>query len=248
MIIKPVRKQSDITVKIYLPKPDNTHHQLEKKNHVKYLGVSIDDKLNWETHISLVRSRISKNAGIFLKLRHYLSPLQLRQLYFNLIYTYISYAIAAWGSAYKSQIQRLQTKQNHIARIILFSTLYGENTESPLPLLNLLDILTIENIFKLQALRLVHKWHKQTLPTLFLYSFKYAKDVHQHNTRYASSHNLFKEKSRTNKGKQIISSIAATLWQHIPPDFKQLSQNAFTINLKQYLLSQQRDSLSASLH
>ena len=61
-----------------------------------------DDKINWKYHISFTCSRISRNTGIFLKLRHYLSPQQLKQIYYNLIYPYLSYAILAWGSAYKS--------------------------------------------------------------------------------------------------------------------------------------------------
>ena len=40
-------------------------------------------------------------TGIFLKLRHYFSPSQLRQIYYNLIYPYLSYAVIAWGSGYK---------------------------------------------------------------------------------------------------------------------------------------------------
>ena len=80
----------------------------------------IDDKINWKYHISFICSRISRNTGIFFKLRHYLSPQQLKQIYYNLIYPYLSYAIVAWGSAYKSITKAVQIKQNHIARIIFF--------------------------------------------------------------------------------------------------------------------------------
>ena len=54
----------------------------------------------------------------------------------SLIYAYISYAILAWGSAYKTHIDKIQTKQNHSARLIFFATAYGEHTESAIPLLN----------------------------------------------------------------------------------------------------------------
>lgn len=48
-------------------------------------------------------------------------------------------------------------KQNHIVRITFFPSLYGKNTESPLPLINLLDILTVDHIYELQALRYIRK-------------------------------------------------------------------------------------------
>ena len=41
-------------------------------------------------------------------------------------WTHISYAVLAWGSAYKTHIDKIQTKQNHSARLIFFATIYGE--------------------------------------------------------------------------------------------------------------------------
>ena len=122
-------------------------------------------------------------------------PLGLKKLFFCIfrlenasslytsVYPYISYAIVAWGSAFKSNLKKLQVKQNHIARTIFFATLYGKDTESALPLLNLLDILTIENTFKFQAFNFIHNWHIKKLPSIFTNSFTYAKDIHSYNTR-----------------------------------------------------------------
>ena len=42
-----------------------------------------------------------------------------------------------------------------------FATLYGENTETADPLLNLQEFLTVENIYKLQILNFSHKRHKK---------------------------------------------------------------------------------------
>lgn len=44
----------------------------------------------------------------------------------------------AWGSAYKTHIDKIQTKQNHSARLIFFDVTCSEHTESALPQLNLL--------------------------------------------------------------------------------------------------------------
>ena len=138
---------------------------------MKYLGVLIDNTISWKYHISHIRSKISKNTGIFLKLRHYPSLKQLKQLCYNLIYPYLSYAIIAWGSACASYLEKIQTKQNHIMRVVFFATLYGKITDIALPLLNLLDLLSVENIFTLQLLTFSHKWHKKQLPNLFDITF-----------------------------------------------------------------------------
>ena len=81
---------------------DGSFHLLERKKCVKYLGVMIDKSLTW--NIAFICSRISRNIGIISKLRHYLSIQQLKQLYYNLIYPYMSYIILALGSVYKTHM------------------------------------------------------------------------------------------------------------------------------------------------
>ena len=142
MIVKSPRKK-DLGVNIKIESEDGTSFLLER---VKYLGVHLDDTVSFKHHISYVASRISRSNGIIAKLRHFLTLSQLRQLYYSIIYPYISYAILAWGSAYKSHVKKIQTKQNHAIRRIVFACTLGELTESALPLLNLPDVLTVNNV------------------------------------------------------------------------------------------------------
>ena len=180
---------------------------LEKRTYIKYLGVLIDDTLSWKHQVSYLCTRISRNTGIVGKLRHCTSLLQLKQLYYNLIYPYISYAITSWGSAFTSQIKKIQTKQNHVIRVMFFVTLFGPDTDSALPLLNLLDLLIVTNIYKLQLLNFTHQWHSKKLPNIFNQHFRYASEVHTYNTRYASKSNFYKPRSRTNIGKQTTQRL-----------------------------------------
>ena len=111
MIIKSPKKKTNITWDVKIANNDGSTFYLEKRNYIKYLGVLIDDTISWKHHVSYVCSRVSRNIGILSKLRHFTSLLQLKQLYYNLIYPYISYAITSWGSAYTTQIKKIQTKQ-----------------------------------------------------------------------------------------------------------------------------------------
>ena len=215
----------------------NIHQR--KKHCIKYLGVLIDDAILWNYHISYTCSRISRNRGIFLKLRHFLPLKQLGQLYYNLIYPYLSYAIIAWGSASASHLKKIHVKQNRIIRLIFFATLYGKNTDSALPLMNLLDILTVENIFILRLLQFSHQWHKKQLPSIFDNYFRYAIDVHTYNTRYASKSNFNKARFRTNIGKTTLSTLAVDHWEKLPHDIKELNPFILPRKAKQYLLRKQ---------
>ena len=169
MIIKSTRKK-DMSVNIQIRNSDGTSHPLVRKNHIKYLGVMIDNCVSWKYHIWYICSQINleEYQHYISKLRHYLSIKQLKQIYYKLIYPYIAYAILAWGSTYISSLQKVQVKQNHVARLIFFANIRGKDTESALPLLNLLDMLTAYNIYSLHVLKFAHLWHKGLLPDVFL--------------------------------------------------------------------------------
>ena len=110
---------------------------------------------------------------------------------YNLIYPYIAYgAILARGCIYISSLQKVQVKQNHVARLIFFANIRGKDTESALPLLNLLDMLTVYNVYSLHVLKFAHLWHKGLLPDVFCNTFQYAGEM---------------PRVRTNTGKQMIS-------------------------------------------
>ena len=48
-----------------------------------------------------------------------MSLAQLKQLYYSLVHPgYISYAILVWGSGSRTQIKKVQTKQNTVTRTI----------------------------------------------------------------------------------------------------------------------------------
>ena len=44
---------------------------------------------------------------------------------------------------------------------------FGKETESAKPLLNLLDVLTVDNIYRLEILKFAHLWHNGLLPRVF---------------------------------------------------------------------------------
>ena len=159
VIVKSNRKASG-RIEVKLQNINGSSYLLERKDHIKYLGAMIEESLSWKYHISFTCSRISSNVGVISKLRHYLTITQP-------IYPYLSYAIIAWGSAYKTHLKRLQSKQNTVLRLMFFATTSGPYTESALPFLNLLDVLTVNNVYRLHALKFTHLWHKGHLPSLF---------------------------------------------------------------------------------
>ena len=66
-------------------------------------------------------------------------------------------------------------------------------------------------------------------------------DIHSHKTRYAGNKNFYKPRTRTNIGKQSVSSIVVLvdLWQDLPTSLKNLNTFTFPGKVKEFLLKTQ---------
>ena len=71
-------------------------------------------------HIQLVCGKLSKKAGIMTKIRNFMLGNVLLNLYYSLVYPYLSYGILIWGGAAYIYIymQSLFIFQQRIVRII----------------------------------------------------------------------------------------------------------------------------------
>ena len=122
----------------------------------------------------------------------------------------------------------MQTKQNHAIRLTFFARAFGEQTDSAVPLINLLEILTVNNVYRLHTLRFTRLWHKNLLPNVFHDFFQFASSLHKYNTRYAASQNLYKSRVGTNTDKQTISSEASMFLHNTPSYLKNLNVYQFS--------------------
>ena len=80
----------------------------------KFLGVIIDNRLNWKHHIDSICNKVSNNIGIILNARWVFNKTTLLSLYYSFIYPYSTYCIHVWGSIYKTHLQKLQILQKKI--------------------------------------------------------------------------------------------------------------------------------------
>ena len=87
----------------------------------KFLGVIIDEQLNWLNHISYVKNKISKGFGIILRARKFFTKKTLSNLYNAFILPYLIYCVEIWGNAADSHILPIIILQKKIIRFITFS-------------------------------------------------------------------------------------------------------------------------------
>ena len=84
---------------------------------IKYLGIYIDQNLQWGPQTQHINNKLA----IINKLRYFVDLHTLKQLYYSFIYPYLSYATIAWGSACKTSLRRILTKQNKCVRSMFFA-------------------------------------------------------------------------------------------------------------------------------
>ena len=198
---------------------------IEQKEYIKYLGVYINNNLKWTEHIKHVNNKIAKNIGILRKLR-YFAPLRLlKQLYHSFVYPYFTYGIMSWGNCYKSAIENIRTKQNSAIKTIFFA----HRRESPKSYYNLLEVLNLDNIFKLRiasfTYQIIQK-KEEIIPAPFKNLIKPAKNVHSYNTRFSANLNFQRPKARTNYGIHSFKFAASQIWQDIPLNIKKTQNYA----------------------
>ena len=63
--------------------------QITQVSTIKFLGVMIDEKLNWKAHVSYISGKISRAIGVKIKARN-LGKEALLSLYYTLIYPYLT--------------------------------------------------------------------------------------------------------------------------------------------------------------
>ena len=86
----------------YQPKIIVNDIEIERVFENTFLGVIIDNKLNWKSHIENVKLKMSKIIAILYKTKNILNQKSLYILYCSLLVPHISYCIEIWGNTYKT--------------------------------------------------------------------------------------------------------------------------------------------------
>ena len=72
-----------------LPDMKIANNQIEWKKAIKFLGIMLDENVNWQEHIRTVENKIAKNIGLLYRAKYLLNESSLKCIYFCL-YLFIS--------------------------------------------------------------------------------------------------------------------------------------------------------------
>jgi hypothetical protein len=191
--------------------------EIKRKRCIKFLGLHLDENLNWKDHIEICKSKISSSIYAINRVKHIIPKKYLRTLYFTMIYPYLTYCIPIWGSTYNVHKNKLVTIQKRIVRIISGAK-YNDHTNM---LFCQLHILKLDDIYRLQVAKLVFK-HKLNMLPLPLRSL-FVSNSDRQTIRTRQFNDLYVKKCRTTLATQHVSSKGPQIWNSLPAGMKELT-------------------------
>lgn len=102
-----------------VPAMNRNGDYLDVVSEIKFLGITIDSKLNWKAHLRHIQNKVSKSISIINKAKYFLEHHALYLLYCSLVLPYLTYCIEIWATHnYKSVLHPVFILQKHAVRVI----------------------------------------------------------------------------------------------------------------------------------
>ena len=171
--------------------------------YVKYLGVFIDENLNWKRHINEISTKLIKSNAMLSKLSHFVNKHILLSVYYGIFYLHLAYLQLVWGQA-KFSLNRFTLLQKRAIRI-LHSAAYRDHTS---PLFHKYKILKFVDLASFENCIFFNKCFNDEVFSLFSNHFKLTASSQSYCARSVSNGLIFKRLYNTFHygNKSIINS------------------------------------------
>ena len=93
-------------------------HKLKKVDRVKFLGIMIDEKLNWEPHIEHLINKLNMTIVMLKRIAKFIPKSEYRKLYDSLFKSHMNYCISSWGGVSESKLQTIFAVQKRCIRLL----------------------------------------------------------------------------------------------------------------------------------
>ena len=140
-------------------------------------------------------NNLTKIASTFKLIKNLVSEKCKRQIYYAYAFSKINYGIEVYGHTSKSNINKIQSMQNKILKILYNKDCYTSTKQ----LHKELNLLMVQDIFNTSILNLVYKQANNKLPDIFNEYFKYRNETHSINTKKLNT-----VKAKTNYGRKQL--------------------------------------------
>lgn len=202
---------------------------IEPSKSILYLGLTLDERLNWDEHIRYVVKKISPGVGILRKFSSQVPTHILKLIYFSIIHSHINYMMEVWGGKKGTEHKSLQVLQNKSIKAIFKLSRFHDTYDlykniSP-------DILPLRSLYFYH----ISIWMYKNLNGLSYSNISFNQALHSYDTR--RRHHINTVSVKTDYCKQRIQYIGPTLFNSLPTEIKDISSlSIFKLKLKNYII------------
>ena len=91
---------------------------LEKVQKVKFLGVFIDNKLNWNAQIDHLEAKLNSTIIMIKRIKRFIPKSQYQKLYNSLFLPHLTYCISCWGGVPSYKLKKIFSIQKRCVRLL----------------------------------------------------------------------------------------------------------------------------------
>ena len=139
--------------------------EIKRTTESKFLGIIINENVNWNSHVAAVRQKMSRYIGVMYRLKSIL-PLSARlNIYHSLVQSHINYCSLIWGFTTKSNIESIFAIQKKGLRTVIPGFVNYFYRKGVIPhhtkeAFTKYDILAVHNIIAKNALVFMYKHYR----------------------------------------------------------------------------------------
>lgn len=152
---------------------------IEKVTEMKYLGITIDDKLNFKKHAEQVTRKLAKKIHFICRINRFLTKQTKLIIYNTIVKPQIEYCPSVLFLLKKSEIKKLQKMQNKAMRLLLAC----DRKTHVKTMLDKLDFLSVRQNIYLNVMCLLFKMKNNLLPKYLINKTKLVGDMQNRNLR-----------------------------------------------------------------
>jgi len=217
---------------------------------IRFLGVFFDPNLNFNYHIQLLASKLSKTLYILRATKNFITQKSLRLVYFSLFHSHLIYCLPIWSCTTQANLNRIFQLQKSAIRI-LDSSRYNSHTE---PLFKKHSILPFENLTIFFNLQIIFFYKNNKLPSSFNNMWEVNPPIDNDNGERLGQMQLrprgfFQHKfTRLAINDKFPLYNLTRLWNNFPDEIIKnfTSKKQFNSNLKRFFLNQLRENYTCN--
>ena len=183
----------------------------------KFLGIWLDENLNWNEHLSKLKSKLKRKLNLLQTGVNLLDPHTKKILYYAQLYSHLRYGLVIWGNMItNSKMESLQKIQNRCIRKI------NQNEKQLNTIYTKYRILKLKETLVLENCKLINRYEHNKLPTKIDHLLKTNQHgetllkQHKYNTRHKKLPNMARSHCKMYSTSYLCSSVR---------DYQKLSLN-----------------------